>query len=834
MYPDLPGVGFQPIVEASSRSARVRLFYRLLLRVSELHGLHLSHGSLELSALRLLPEGSIHLGRILPLSLPGLSPQDEVPAFAPEVLAGGSPSLRADVYALGLLGFRFFLQRELLPPAPLARMEENQHRLFDHLGRHDLLEGRAPAKVSELFRQCLDPDPRARPDNASVLLEELSKVVPVPKLQPGEIRAWSERARGEFHQELLRTLGRPLSWSLEVVEDLFHQVRLVERAKQIDVAPALARSLGTDLTGLGFRILEETDALSLDRRLALELYETLCQAARRPKLGYFARTQARKESLLRADQALPPDFGRGEREGLEFVLAKDPWDQEILLSLMASLPEDPPPRDQLEAIRHRVFTRLGLDLPLVIEDLRQFHSKGEELDMDRIRDLLLRLERDPETLSFPPRPDEDSSPETQSLIQVFDSALLEEPGFASKERFQMGKDLVQERDFDGAAQLFLELAQEGYFKDSGPLQELRDEVETLLWQALVGNSHRPHQGLLERIWRLVDLLGFEALEVLSCQLLLQAVPETIRAKVIPKLLERDPNSLVLLAAAARAELEAEAPQAWAEYLRRAAEQFVQRRDLVEATRLLRAAQTVSGDRAYPELEERILILAQIVAETSSAFRVQSEALAEVTDPGSRARVWDRFLEQYPGFVPAEQALAKTARESGWVDGLNRALLGWARTAILKHQPEEAIGYLAQVLEVEYDNGEALLLLAGLAPPPEEPVASVVELKIQCLVQVGLYRPALHQIRKSLRGDEGDLRLYDRMCELYQALGGDPSFARVNQADLLFHLGSVDKGSAALKEALEAAGDPEAIRNYARQFPRLVAAVAGGLGSSPGV
>ncbi len=96
------------------------------------------------------------------------------PAYmAPEQIAGDLPSVRTDLFALGLVLYEVFTGRRAYP----AKSPEDLARLYDEHkpeSASDLVPGMDP-RIGKVIRQCLQIDPARRPASARAVAELLPK-----------------------------------------------------------------------------------------------------------------------------------------------------------------------------------------------------------------------------------------------------------------------------------------------------------------------------------------------------------------------------------------------------------------------------------------------------------------------------------------------------------------------------------------------------------------------------------------------------------------------------------------------------------------------------------
>jgi serine/threonine-protein kinase len=111
-------------------------------------------------------------------AIPAAEFQSGTPAYmAPEQLAGKSPTIQSDLFALGLVLYEVFAGRRAYP----AKGREELARLYeDHKPSSvcDLVPG-IDARVGKVIRQCLEMEPSLRPQSAQAVAAALPKGDPL-------------------------------------------------------------------------------------------------------------------------------------------------------------------------------------------------------------------------------------------------------------------------------------------------------------------------------------------------------------------------------------------------------------------------------------------------------------------------------------------------------------------------------------------------------------------------------------------------------------------------------------------------------------------------------
>jgi hypothetical protein len=107
-------------------------------------------------------------------AIPAIESRSGTPAYmAPEQLAGETPTVQSDLFALGLVLYEVFTGRRAFPargPEELARLYE----VFKPSSVCDLVPGMDP-RIGKVVRQCLEIDPSLRPKSAQAVAEGLPK-----------------------------------------------------------------------------------------------------------------------------------------------------------------------------------------------------------------------------------------------------------------------------------------------------------------------------------------------------------------------------------------------------------------------------------------------------------------------------------------------------------------------------------------------------------------------------------------------------------------------------------------------------------------------------------
>ncbi|HXA18681.1 MAG TPA: serine/threonine-protein kinase [Thermoanaerobaculia bacterium] len=95
------------------------------------------------------------------------------PAYmAPEQLAGGSATIRSDVFALGLVLYEVFTGRRTFAEEATTKDLLARQRAGDFT-RPSAVTRDVPAAVERIIVRCLDPDPQSRPASVEEILREL-------------------------------------------------------------------------------------------------------------------------------------------------------------------------------------------------------------------------------------------------------------------------------------------------------------------------------------------------------------------------------------------------------------------------------------------------------------------------------------------------------------------------------------------------------------------------------------------------------------------------------------------------------------------------------------
>jgi hypothetical protein len=155
-----------------------------------LHVRRFVHRDLSARNVWLTPDGTVKLidfGTMTPF---GRAPNvaGTPPFIAPESLHGGELDQRTDLYALGALGYYLLTGRHAYPARSLLELPtawREQPRLASkrvgELGRSDLPE--VPSALDTLIEALLSHDPLARPPTAAGLIDRLTSIAELPRLE---------------------------------------------------------------------------------------------------------------------------------------------------------------------------------------------------------------------------------------------------------------------------------------------------------------------------------------------------------------------------------------------------------------------------------------------------------------------------------------------------------------------------------------------------------------------------------------------------------------------------------------------------------------------------
>jgi len=129
-----------------------------------IHAAGMVHGDMKPE--NILVEAASGTSKLTDVGVPGAGS----PGYqAPELLAGGRPDVRSDLYAVGVVLFEALVGR---PPFHADRPETLAHL---HAQEPVPLLPQVPADLDALVRRCMAKDPAARPESAHALLGDLER-----------------------------------------------------------------------------------------------------------------------------------------------------------------------------------------------------------------------------------------------------------------------------------------------------------------------------------------------------------------------------------------------------------------------------------------------------------------------------------------------------------------------------------------------------------------------------------------------------------------------------------------------------------------------------------
>lgn len=849
----IPGVCLADVLRAGpvDIDTAITITWAISAALARLHGRKLVHGDLHPRNVRITLEGKLYLTGFMPdpLAIPQTTcrPEAEVARYAaPEFYQSGARYPAGDVYAVGLILFELLEGRRLLPKAGAEETLRNQGRFQQAMESVARVGKRVPRALDGLLRDMLALDQHRRLQSGAELLEQL-------------MRWWPSASAIKRLEEVLDQLAQRARESasrraMDAAE------RHLESQDTLATASALLRLGELELPEGHPRL--EAGAQLLQRAMWRALIDGPLPGSQAPAFHLLAHQAARKlgsrvlarlaQAELARHVAGDDPFGRflarrrgedqatKELELFRGAVRSDPRDDRALLGLAVRTPDFRPSRGASPAkVKADLLERHDLHAEAILYrawELQESVDRGTVLL--QLADLVERARGDlalAVTDTVPvPRPEAGRGLEELLEHEPESDAGLESeappaPGVTSPEEaaalFEQGRALVQGERLQEAAAIFAQLLDaetEGREEHHAALcSQLRD----VMWQVL---ARRPNQAasfeLAHALWELARRLHLESLEPLCEGLVLASLPEEGRSELLEEMLLQAPGSIRIRQAAAVEALGAGEKTSWAGHLIAAGREFLARQDLLAASKVLMAAQTVDHSPDLVEARGELIQLGARLAVTAGEYRqLEAEAQAAPDAAGALLAV-ETFLERHPHYVPAQELEITLAMVAGVPLQATRGVLELAQAAVLREDFTVAKRYLHYLLEQEYENDEALLFLASLDPPEAPEGALAGELRVALLRREGLLEVAKHHARSMLTGGPEDVRVHETLAELCIESGHDPSPHLLSLVHHALRSGDEHTARIRLADALHHGQDKAALVAQVLESPELGALV----------
>lgn len=387
--------------------------------------------------------------------------------------------------------------------------------------------------------------------------------------------------------------------------------------------------------------------------------------------------------------------------------------------------------------------------------------------------------------------------------------------------FSRGQSLLLEEKLEEAAGVFKELVDYGLLQREHFYSCICAEVRNLMWRVLDPQITSDHRfSLLTKLWDLAWELNLDTLLPLCERVLVAVLPQAGKAEVVAGLLERRPRSLQLRQVAASEALAAGDTAAWAEHLVIAAGVMTENRDLLMTAKLLMAARTAGETPALAEAQAAMHAMAEAVAEDGKAFSRLEAELSAVTEPHLILHRYEEFLEVHPRYEPAQLKLVARAQEAQLPLQATGVLMDLARHEVYREHFDEATRLFELVLQVEFENDEAMLFLATLTTRVTDLPQDIRQVRAALLEAHGLYQAAMHHALKRLDGSQRDDALRRQLIRLCERLGRDPSRHRVALGTLALERGELEQAKAHFDQAIEESENLERLLGLLMRVPQM--------------
>jgi hypothetical protein len=411
-------------------------------------------------------------------------------------------------------------------------------------------------------------------------------------------------------------------------------------------------------------------------------------------------------------------------------------------------------------------------------------------------------------LSVPPAPAwSDGAEEPQESLTLEDATVL----------FTRAQTHLLDEELDEAAKVLDQLMAAGVLERQHFYSSVCAELRNLMWRVLARRGEPDMDRLMNQVLDLAWQLELRDMVPLCERFLISHLGEDAE-QVVTALLMARPDSIQLRQVAAVQALERGDEEAWAGHLLAGARTLIQRRDLLTASKMVMAARTRLDSPEVSSAQMEVLELGGEIARISQEFREVEAKLGG--DPTLAVERCLEFLEKYPGFEPAEEAVVQRADAARLPLRATEVMMDRGRRALLRDLPEEARQLFLRVLAIEFENDEAMLFLASLASDLPELPRDLRHVRAFLLEHCGLDEAAIHHALKGLRGSNQDTPLLELLVRRYRATGRDPSPQLLGLGTAALGRGELARARKLCVEAVTEGENPTQVVSRLMQVPEI--------------
>lgn len=781
----------------------LRVLRTLAQALASLHGHGMVHGDLDARVVRLTLEGDIFLVGYLPAKLRARAtyppPELEVLRNVPPERHGSAALLPAgDVYSLGLLSYQLFTGKVLLPPATADQHRANQARLQELLQKVPSVAKGLPQGLAPLLHAMLQADPARRPRSGLEVLAALTAIMPT-RSQFGPVRIplearfagpVAQRARAQLnraHKALDE--DRPLE-AASALQQLGEVAPLIDRGLVPEVIDLLHGALWT--TFLGDE--GEEDRTPGYRALGLQLM----QVAEGLEVHNLAELCANRLRTLTPDEGpldkvLPPPVSRPAREiqTASWVtrLAEDSHDKHALLAL--AVLDDPrgSRAGGIPGVKARLLKAHGFYKAALVQKAQELTRRGGDPAVLAEIDELSKLAAASPAVPTPaPPPAAEPVPDTVVGASDLDEALSAPPGLTDSLLAWAEKAAKAESEPGTSA-----IHPDAPAPRRGTVPPTRS----------AGKTYQDAEILLSKVEVLVDV--GKLLEALD------ALREILRGTEIEQ--ERFFHAISAeLRRILWAGLAGERPPAFLDTLFQKAREMA--RALDRPLLALACGYFVGADDAAAGHEPT-------GAEVEAAMADWEEAQVEISrslDPADGMARCAAFLRDHPRHPPAVETMVSQARRAGDREREAEARLQVGIIQLVRGERTQARDNLRDAVRIQFENDEAMLLLAALGSLPPDRPAEPWAVRVLLLRRERLHEAAAYHLRKELRGEPGDVPLLLELAQIARDGQLDPAGHLLELGALLITQGRFAEAREHLDQALLESHDRNALVEQLRAVP----------------